>query len=382
MSVDFANELKMLRETAARLVETDSPVSALRRLRDSRDERGFDVAVWNKMIELGWPALIIPESYGGLGFGFRGLGVVMEETGRTLTASPLLSSAVFAASVIHQLGTEAQKRTQLSAIAEGTALITVALEEGSHHAPFSVSMAAESVGDGFVLSGPKRFVLDGHMADHFIAVARSEGTHDEQDGLTLFLVDANLPGVEVTKTCMVDSRNAANIQFDGVKVGLDSVLGGVESLGKAAGGLERALDVARVAQAAEMVGGAREAFSRIIDYLKLREQFGVKIGSFQALKHRAAVMFTEIELAISAVDATLLALDEDSREVSLLASLAKAKANDVFHLVSSEGIQMFGGIGMTDDEDIGLYLKRSRVCTQLFGDTRFHRDRYARLCGF
>jgi alkylation response protein AidB-like acyl-CoA dehydrogenase len=233
-----------------------------------------------------------------------------------------------------------------------------------------------------VLSGRKRFVLDGHVADTLIVVARIGETGGDRDGLSLFLVDPQAEGVSIERATMVDSRNAANIELENVSVSGDAVLGGTDMLGKSAAALDAVLDVARIGLAAEMLGGINEAFERTLAYLKLRDQFGVKIGSFQALKHRAAVMFTEVEIVTSVVRAGLSALDDRDEEVSKLASLAKAKANEIFFLVSNESIQMHGGIGMTDEEEIGFFLKRARVAQHTFGDDRFHRDRYARLCEF
>ena len=382
MTLALSDDHQMLKETAARFVADKTPVSALRTLRDDHHADGFDRQLWKEMAELGWCGLIVPETYGGTGFGFTGLGVVLEETGRTLTASPLISTALLGACAVERLATGRQKKDLLPAIAAGEHLTALALEEGTRHAPFDINTTGTADGDKFILKGSKRFVLDGHVADTLIVVARtSEGSAD-RDGLTLFLVDPASAGVAVSRAWMVDSRNAANIELDEVSVPAHAVLGGSDALGRSGPVLEAVLDAARTGLAAEMVGGIREAFERTLEYLKLRDQFGVKIGSFQALKHRAAVMFTEVELAVSAVRAALSALDERSPEVAVLASLAKAKASEVFFLVSNEGIQMHGGIGMTDEEEIGFFLKRARVAQQTFGDDRYHRDRYARLCKF
>ena len=382
MSLVLNEDHQMLQETAARFVAAKSPVSGLRALRDERHPDGFDRALWSEMAELGWAGLIVPECFGGSDFGFVGLGVVLEETGRHLSASPLFSTALLGANALTVLGTDKQKQDLLPAIGSGGHLTALALEEGTHHAPYQIATTATANGDGFVLNGSKRLVFDGHVADTLIVVARSADDGDDRDGLTLFLVDPKHAGVKVSRTWMVDSRNAASVELEDVILPGDAVLGGNEVLGRSGPALEKVLDTARIGLAAEMVGGIREVFERTLEYLKLRDQFGVKIGSFQSLKHRAGVMFTEIELAISAVRAALSALDHESPDVPLLASLAKAKANEVSFLVSNEGIQMHGGIGMTDEEEIGLFLKRARVTQQIFGDGRYHRDRYARLCEF
>jgi len=382
MSLILNEEHRIVKESVARFVSENSPVSALRKLRDNQDEDGFDRKLWHEMAELGWAGLLVPEAYGGSQFGHMGLGVVLEETGRALVASPLVSTALIGASAIVSMASETQKQNLLPLIARGEHITALAIEEGNRHAPYQISTMAKRHGDGFILNGAKRFVLDGHVADTLMVVARtSDGSHD-RDGLSIFLVDPHNAGVDIVRTWMVDSRNAANIEFTDVALPGDAVLGGVRALDNAGEGLENVLDVARIGLAAEMLGGISEAFERIVAYLKLREQFGVKIGSFQSLKHRAAVMFTEVELATSAVRAALSALDEQSPDVAQLASLAKAKTSEVFFLISNEGIQMFGGIGMTDEEEIGFFLKRARVAQHTFGDDRYHRNRYARLFQF
>jgi alkylation response protein AidB-like acyl-CoA dehydrogenase len=225
-------------------------------------------------------------------------------------------------------------------------------------------------------------VLDGHVADKLIVATRTAGETDNENGITLFLVDSDSPGLEIKRTLMVDNRNSAQVHFDNVKVPSDAMLGG-EGNGFIA--LDRVLDIARIGIAAEMLGSIQEVFDRIIDYLKQREQFGVLIGSFQGLQHRAATMYSEIELCKSIVRAALAALDNpdlDRIEIAELASIAKAKLSEVYFLVSNEGVQMHGGIGMTDEFDIGFFIKRARVAQQFLGDATFHRDRYATLKKF
>jgi len=327
------------------------------------------------MVELGWAGITIPEDFGGLGFGYMGMGVVMEECGRTLTCSPLLATAVGASAIIHG-GSDDQKSELLPMVAGGELLLSLALEETPHHSPYGSLMKAEKSGDGYKVTGAKKFVLDGHVADKLVVVARSSGNSGDRDGLTLVLVDRDAKGVKVTRTIMADSRNAANIEFDGA----EGALLGEE--GKGADVLDKALDAGRILLSAEMLGGLQECFERTIEYLKVREQFGVPIGSFQALKHRAAEMFCEVELSKSVVLEALSALDEDSEETAELASLAKARLNDTYNLVSSEGIQMHGGIGMTDEYEIGFFMKRSRVSEHTFGSSAFHRNRYGELQGY
>jgi alkylation response protein AidB-like acyl-CoA dehydrogenase len=253
------------------------------------------------------------------------------------------------------------------------------VDEGAHHAPEKVALAATKSGTGYSLSGAKSFVIEGLAANLLVVSARTSGTPGDKDGITLFLVPADAKGVSRKRLALADSRGAANITFDKVEVGADAVLGAVD---KGWDVLEKTLDRVRAALAAEMLGAANQAFETTLDYLKVRVQFGQVIGSFQALQHRAAKMFTDLELARSAVEAALQAIDADSPDVPELVSLSKAKMGDVFHLVSNEMVQMHGGIGMTDAHDAGFYLKRARAAEAAFGSQSYHRDRYARINGY
>jgi alkylation response protein AidB-like acyl-CoA dehydrogenase len=369
----------MLKDAAKDFCGNNTPISQLRKLRDAKDENGFDRSTWQQMVELGWAGIIIPEDFGGLGFGHMGMGVVMEECGRTLTASPLLSTAVLGASAILNAGSDEQKGELLPKVAGGELLLALALEETPHHNPYGAATKAEKSGAGgasYKVTGSKKFVLDGHVADQLIVVARTAGKAGDRDGLSLVLVDRTAKGVKVTRTFMADSRNAANIEFSGAE---GTLLG---TAGKAADALDRVLDTGRILLAAEMLGSTQECFERTVEYLKTREQFGVPIGSFQALKHRAAQMFCEIELSKSVVLEALSALDDSSDETAELASLAKARLNDTYNLVSSEGIQMHGGIGMTDEYEIGFFIKRARVSEHTLGNSAFHRNRYGETQGY
>ena len=355
MPLVLNEDQNMLKDSAKSFCTDNTPITQLRRLRDDKDVTGFDPDTWKQMVELGWSGITVPEDFGGLGFGYMGLGVVMEECGRTLTASPLYSTAVLGTTALIHGGSQEQKTDLLGQVVAGELLLALALEETPHHSPYGAAATAEKSSDGYKVSGSKKFVLDGHVADKIVVVARSSGSAGDREGLTLVLVDRESAGVSVTRTIMADSRNAANIEFDCA----EGVL-----LGE------------------EMLGGVQECFERTVEYLKTREQFGVPIGSFQALKHRAAEMFCEVELSKSVVLEALSALDEGSDQVAELASLAKARLNDTYNLVSSEGIQMHGGIGMTDEYEIGFFIKRSRVCEHTLGSSAFHRDRYGVLQGY
>ena len=372
-------EQTMLRDAAKSWVQEKSPVTAFRKMRDSGVELGYDANAWNEMAEMGWAGVIIPEDFGGSDFGYLSMGLILEETGRTLTASPLLASGLAAASAQVLGGSDAQKSEWLPKIAGGEIVGTLAVDEGAHPAPEKVALKAEKSGSGYKLTGTKSFVLEGLAANLLIVSARTSGKPGDTDGITLFLVPADAKGVTRKRLALADSRGAANIEFAGVEVGADAVLGEVD---KGWPLLEKTLDRARAGLAAEMLGSAVQAFETTLDYLKVRVQFGQVIGSFQALQHRAAKMFTDLELARSAVEAALQAIDADTPDVPELVSLAKAKMGDVFHLVSNEMVQMHGGIGMTDAHDAGFYLKRARAAEAAYGSQSYHRDRYARIQGY
>ena len=379
MALVLNEEQRLLQDTAKDFLSKYAPIASLRKLRDEHNPIGYDPDLWLQMTEMGWASVILPEAYGGLEFGFLGLGVVLEESGRTLTASPLFASAVVGASAVLLGGSEQQKQMLLPQIASGDLTLALALEESHHHSPTHITTTANMQGDDFVLNGNKCFVLDGHSANKLIVVARSSGTESDSVGLTLLLVDRNAKGISCHRTIMADSRNAANITFENVIVPAADILGTVDNGWSI---LEPVLDRGRVAIAAEMMGCALEAFERTVAYLKEREQFGVQIGSFQALQHRAAHMQSELELCRSVLLQALSTVDDAPEQLPLLASLAKARLNVLVKLVTNEAVQMHGGIGVTDDLEIGFFLKRARVAMQIFGDTGFHKDRYATLCGY
>jgi len=379
MSFVLNEEQQILRESAKGFIAEKSPVTELRRLRDSQDASGFDTDLWSQMAEMGFAGIVIPEEYGGAGFGYRGLGLVLEEAGRTLAASPLVSTSLLCSSALLIGGSEEQKKELLPEIAGGKLVMALAMDEGAHHAPANIASTADKDGDGFRINGTKSFVLDGHIADKLIVAARTHSEPGDKTGITLFIVDADADGITRNRHIMVDSRNAAEITFKNVSVTHDHVLGNVD------GGfaiLDETLDRARIGLAAEMLGGALEAYERTMDYLKERKQFGVVIGSFQGLKHRAAKMFCELELCKSVVADALEAIDQRRNDVAQAASLAKARVGATFNEVSSEAVQMHGGIGVTDEYEIGFFLKRARVADATFGNVAFHSQRYAELEGY
>ena len=382
MSLVLSEDQQLLKDSAKAFVDQNAPVSVLRGLRDSKDAQGYDQNLWRQMLELGWAGMAIPEAYGGFEFGYGGLGVVLEESGRTLVSSPLIATVLLSASAINELGSDAQKSEFLPQVVSGELLLALAIDEKPHHRPCRIETSAVKSGEGYVLNGCKTFVLDGHIANKLVVVARTSGAIDDEAGLSVFLVDAAAEGVSINRSWMVDSRNSAMLSLNNVKVGADALLG---AEGGAYSSLTRVLDIGRIGVAAEMLGSMQQAFEITLDYLKQREQFGVLIGSFQGLQHRAAEMYSEIELCKSAVRAALAALDDADKtdaDIAEFASIAKAKLSEVATLVSNEAVQMHGGIGMTDEYDIGFYMKRSRVAAAFLGDALFHRERYASLNGF
>ncbi|HTY17175.1 MAG TPA: acyl-CoA dehydrogenase family protein [Myxococcota bacterium] len=376
MQLVLSEDQELLAKTALDFAREHSPVSRVRALRDGSDPTGFSRALWKQMAELGWVGILIPESHGGAGMGLADLAVVLEALGRTLAPEPFLSTVLLGAQAIALGGSEAQRQAWLPRVAAGDALLTLAWQEArSRYDLRRVAATAESEGDGWRLAGEKIQVLDAHVADAFIVSART-GAGAE---LGLFLVPAGAPGLSITRQTRIDARNAGLVRLEGVRVGRDARLGGTED---GAALLERVIDRATAGLCAEMLGGMSQVFDDTLQYLKTRVQFGVPIGSFQALKHRAAKLFMEIELARSAVMAAVRAADEGDADLPTLVSLAKARCSDAFVLAANEGVQMHGGVGMTDEYDLGFYMKRARVAEMTFGDAAWHRARWARLHGY
>ena len=379
MKLILNEEQQMLRDSAKDFAEQKTPVSHFRGLRDNKDPLNWDKEIWKEMVDLGWSGILIPEEFGGSDFGLAGISVIMQEVGKTLTPSPLFATAVLGASAITSFGTQDQKSKYLPLIASGEITTAIAVDEESHHAPANTITKAELVKDKWVLNGKKKFVVDGASADVLIILARTSGAKGENTGLTLFILDASAKGIEVIKTDMADCRNYANIVLDNVKVDKAAILGDQESGGEA---IDKILDEGRIALASEMLGNSEAAFEMTINYLKERKQFGVRIGTFQALQHRAAEMFCEIELTKSAVMAAMQGADENNNDLQRMASLAKSIAGETLYLVSNESVQMHGGIGVTDEYDIGFFMKRARVAEVIFGGANFHQERYANLSNF
>lgn len=373
----LTDDQKMLQDTAASfLAEEGSIARQLRHWRDTACTDGYGTALWKRFGELGLSGIAIPESHGGLGLGATEAALVLEEIGRNLTPSPFLTTAVVGARAIE--GTAHADRWY-SEILSGEAVLALAVDEDPSHAPEQTALEAKRQGNGFVLNGSKQFVVHGNSADMVLTLARTAGSPGETDGLTLFAVPKGASGLGLENVALVDSSKAARLTFDNVALDADSVVGEVD------GGwapLSRALTAGRAGAAAEMVGVAAGASAMTFDYLKQRKQFGKAIGEFQALQHRAAHLYGEMEIARAAAFKAAQLIDSQDEKAELHVSVAKAKAADVASLAAREGVQMHGGIGMTDEHDIGLFMKRAAVLGELFGDVYYHRRRVAELSGY
>ena len=375
----LTDEQTILKDQASAWVTEQAPIEKFREMRDANGGIGYSTETWQQIVDMGWTGILVPTEYGGADLGYLTFGIVLEELGRQLTASPLFASSLVGTSAILISGTDQQKQELLPKVVDGTELLTLAVDESPRHAPSNISLSAEEKGNTFVLNGKKTFVLDGISATTFIVVARTKGKSGDTHGITLFLVDANATGLSRHNLKTVDSRGYANINFEGVIVSRESILG---TLNEGNETLENTLDRARAGLGADMLGTAAQSFDMTLEYLKTREQFGRVIGSFQALGHRAASLFSNMELARSCAEAALQAIDNEKENASQLCSMSMVKVGDFLHEMSNQLIQIHGGIGMTDEFNAGFYLKRARVLEALFGNQAYHRDRYATLMGF
>ena len=368
MSLVYSEDDRMLADTAAEFLSSKSPVSAQRALRDNKAELNYDADVWQQMIELGWSAITFPEALGGLEFGYKGLGAVFEVMGKHLAASPMLSSVVLCGSLLQQLANE-QQREWLDGIISGEKRLALAVDEQARHQPDRIETTAVSNSSGFILNGKKTIVMDGLSPDGWIVSALHEGS------CSLFIIPFS-EQVSVKRINLVDSRNYAELNFNQLQLPQSALLG---TAGNSASALNYALDLGRLCLSSEMLGASKALFDMTVEYLKTREQFGVKIGTFQGLQHRAARCYVELELAQSCIISALSAADDTQAELAHSVSLAKWKMSKAADLITAEAIQMHGGIGVTDEMDIGLYLKRIRVAQMCLGDADFHQARYASI---
>lgn len=370
MDLVLTEDQEFIQKTAADFVSEKSPVSRFRELRDKQDATGFSRALWKEMADLGWAGIPYSEDVGGADMGFAELAVVMEELGRSLAPEPFLSTVLLAGQALALSENQALAKEWLTKICAGEAVLSVAYQEArSRYDLAAIETTATQDGGGFKITGEKIQVLDGHVADALLVSAKLDGA------VKLFLVPSDAAGLTITRQTRLDDRNAALVTLDGVSVGADAEVGDGTLLANV-------VDRATVGLCAEMLGGMQQALDLSIEYLKTREQFDVVIGTFQALKHRAADVFIEIELCKSAVMAAARAIDSGDADTAKLVSVAKAKCSDAYVLAANEGVQFFGGVGMTDEYDIGFYMKRARAAELTFGDAAFHRDRWATLAGY
>lgn len=379
MPLYYDDDQAMLAETASQFMAEEGAIAKqLRHWRDRNCKDGFGHALWKQMAEMGFTGMLVDEADGGLGMGQVEAGIVLEEIGRNLTPSPFLSSAVLAATALKH-GSNDVKARWLPGLIAGDQVYAVAIDEGAKHRPERIACKAEKSGNGFRLSGRKDFVVYGASAEMIVVAARTSGSDDDRDGITLFAVPQDVAGMSHDSVRLVDSSMASHITFDNVELDGDAVIGEVD------GGrdvLDAVLAAGRIGAAAEGVGVARGAMDMTIDYLKQRKQFGQLIGEFQALQHRAAHLYSEVEIARAVTIKAAQLLDGGSDKADLMASVAKAKVAKAAGLAVKEGVQMHGGIGMTDEYDIGLYMKRDRALQEFLGDQYYHAGRVAELSGY
>ena len=369
----------MLQDMAASWVRDRAPLQLARKLHHEPARRGAYPELYAEMVEMGWTGVLVPEEMGGVALGHRTMGVILEQLGRNLVASPFLETALGAVDALLLAGSAEQRCRWLPEIVAGACVAAFAIDEGARHAPSQTVLAAVRDTSGWRLDGIKRPVFGGMAADLAVVAARTAGKRGDRRGLTLFLIETGGPGLDREQLHLIDAQDAAAYRFDGFHAPADAVLGTVDD---GADLLDALLDRLRIGQAAEMLGAATHAFEITLDYLKTRVQFGQRIGAFQALQHRAAELYSELELARSVVEVALDALDTGGTDLAGLASIAKAIAGDSFNLVAREMIQLHGGIGMTEEHDAGLFFKRAAVADMRFGNAAFHRERFGALAGY
>lgn len=378
MGMILTEEQVMIQDSAREFCATQAATEQLRKLRDKKDIVGYEPKVWQEMCALGWSGVIVPEAFGGTGLGLQELGIILMEIGRTLMPSPLISNVLLGTKALLLGGSKRQQQQYLPDIVSGDHNMAFALDETPRYNPFEVALTAQQNGGNFKLNGKKILVMDGMTANTIIVVARTDGQN--QAGLSLFLVPADCPGLKRVQLATSDSRAYANLELCDVEVDQDALLG---ELNQGASLLGSLLDYASTGIAAKLLGITEQAFEMTLEHLKERSQFGVLIGSFQALKHRMADMFCELQLARSTVlDALDKADGENPDAFALSASLCKAKTCEIARKITNEAVQMHGGIGVTDEHNIGLFLKRSRVLEYMFGNVDWHQNRYAQLQGY
>jgi len=379
MPLYHTEDQTMLADTVTGFVANEGAIKTqLRRLRDANDPSGYDPNLWKQFAEMGLTGVLLSEADGGLGLGHVEAGIVLREIGRNLTPSPFLATSVIGATALADASDDVKGR-YLPGIIAGDTVLALALDEGAKHRPEQIRLKAERAGNGFRLTGRKDFVVYGASADALIVAARTSGDDSDRDGITLFAVPRDAPGIGHNAVRLVDSAMASHVSFDGVQVDGSTVIGDIDG-GRVL--LERVLNAGRIGAAAELSGVGSGAFAITTGYLKTRKQFGKLIGEFQALQHRAAHLYAELEIADAAVIKAQQLLDGGSEKADVMVSVAKAKATLATNLAVREGVQMHGGVGMTDEYDIGLFMKRDRALAEFLGDASYHADRVATLSGY
>lgn len=378
MPLFLNDDQAMLKDSAAEFMRNEAPPTHFRKFRDQGCKDGFSHDLWKQFAEMGFTGMLVPEADGGLGMGHAEAGVVLEEIGRNLSPSPFLTTSVAGVTALKGAA-QALRERWFPGIIAGETVLALAIDEGAKHRPERIACTAERSGNGFRLSGRKQFVVHGASADMMIVAARTAGAPGETAGITLFAVEKDAAGLSADAVRLVDSAVAAHVTLDGVEVTADAVIGEIDNGWSV---LARVLDAGRLGASAEMLGVGGAAMDMTVDYLKQRKQFDRLIGEFQALQHRASHLYSEMEIARAAVLKAQQMMDENSAGAELAVAVAKAKAGQAANLAVREGIQMHGGIGMTDEYDIGLYMKRDRALNEFFGDPNFHVNRVAELNGY
>jgi alkylation response protein AidB-like acyl-CoA dehydrogenase len=379
MDFSLTEDQKMLVETVSSFTKKESPVERVRKIRST--DIGWDKAVWRKMGELGWLGAAFPEDVGGIGGSFVEAGLVLEQLGTTLVPEPYLASVVVAGLTLQNSGSAEQRQQYLPKMIEGETSLALAYgEKNSRHSVNYVETRAEKSGSDYKLTGKKEWVLNGQAADHILVSARTSGGTSDEKGVTLFIVDRNAPGVKITTVACMDSHKAAMIELEGVKVPASAIVG---QEGAAVPILERAQDYGAAGACCEGSGINQAVLLMTRNYMCEREQFGVKIGTFQALQHRLVDMFVEVELGKGTATLALIRADDADvvvRKSSISAAKRQLAKGGFF--VTRQGIQLHGGIGTTDEHDVGLYFKRMQILNALFGDEEHHTERFANLPSF
>lgn len=378
MEFGFTEEQQMIRRQAAECLKHECPMSVVRQLMES--EHGYSHELWQTMVKMEWTGLIIPEAYGGVGLSFVELVIVLEEMGRALVPGDFFSTIVLAGQVLLAAANDQQKQYWLVPLASGRLKATVAVTESNGRWDAGgITVKADHQDGRFLINGTKLFVPDAHVADLIICVARTGSMNIVEQGITLLAVDRHTHGLKVTPLKTMDqTRRLYEVVFEQVQVPAHHVLG---EIGQGWAIWQRVLDKATIGLCAEMVGGAQAALDMAVNYSKSRIQFGRPIGSFQSLQHRCADMLLLTESARSAVYAAAWAASQDADDISLQASIAKSYTNDACRYVTSECLQIHGGIGFTWEHDAHLYLKRAKADEVTFGDAALHRERIAKWIG-